>query len=334
MDYEEARRRFEEERTSTKTGVSTRQLDRQRARGRRHVMDRIEQLVDKGSWLEFGEFARGIEPMHRDKSPRDGTVTGLAKVHGRSVAILGDGIATLGGTQSIVNKRKVDRILEIAVRNDFPIISPSEGGGVRLPDGIGVGFGRLCNLHKVGRLSTLANWRRRPLFLCGIFGFTYGDPAFRAAMADFTAMTEDASAAVSAPAVLEAAISERVSDKDLGAPGLHAGTTGIVDIVAKTEVEAVEWMRRILHMVRPPEESTDPCDRSTPVLENLVPHNNRLVYDMRRVITEVMGHGEWLEMKTRYGAGLITGLGRLGGRLTGVLASQPMSAGVPWMRKA
>jgi acetyl-CoA carboxylase carboxyltransferase component len=327
MDYQEARKRFVEERQWAKNNISQKSLDRQRARGKRHVLERIDQLVDKGSWLEYGEFARAFEPIHKNKSPRDGTITGLGRINGQSVAILGDDITTLGGTQSIVNERKVDRILEIAVRNNFPIVSLSEGGGVRLPDGIGVGFTRLCGLHKVGCLSTLANWRKRPLFICGVFGFTYGDPAFRSAMADITVMVQDSSAAVSAPMVLEAAISEKISDEKLGGPPLHESTTGVVDIVTKTEDEAIDAIKKIIDMFRPAEEPVDPLDRPTPSLESLIPHNNRLVYDMRKVIDDILDHAEWIEFKPHYGTGLIIGLGRMAGRLTGILASQPLSGG-------
>ena len=327
MDYQKARTRFEEERRWIEESISQKQLDRQRARGKRHAMERIYQLVDEGSWFEYGEFARAIEPIHKDKSPRDGTITGLGKVNGQSVAILADDIAALGGTQSIVNERKVDRIIEIAVKNNFPIISLSEGGGVRLPDGIGVGFTRLCGLHKVGCLSALANWRTRPLFICGVFGFTYGDPAFRSAMADITVMVEDSSAAVSAPMVVEVAVSEKISDGKLGGPFLHETATGTVDIVTKTEHEAIDAIKQVLSMFRPAEESTDAPDRLTPFLESLVPHNNRLVYDMKKVIDNIVDHEEWMEFKPRYGSGLIIGLGRINGRLTGILASQPLSAG-------
>ncbi|HBE44613.1 MAG TPA: hypothetical protein DDW17_03955 [Deltaproteobacteria bacterium] len=241
--------------------------------------------------------------------------------------MIGDDITTLGGTQSIVNERKVDRILEIAVQNNFPIISLSEGGGVRLPDGIGVGFARLCGLHKVGCLSTLANWRRRPLFICGVFGHTYGDPAIRSAMADITIMVKDASAAVSAPIVIEAAISEKISEEKLGGSFLHESITGTVDIVTKTEDEAIDSIRRVIKMFRATEAPTDPPDRLTPSLESIVPSNNRKVYDMRKVIVTILDHGEWIEFKPHYGTGLITGIGRVAGKITGILANQPLIAG-------
>jgi len=327
MDYNEARKRFLEERKWTQDSISQKQLNRHKTRGKRHVLERIQQLVDAGTWLEYGEFARAHEQIHKEKSPRDGTITGLGKIHGQSVAILADDIVTLGGTQSLVNVRKVDRILEVAVRNGFPIISLSEGGGVRLPDGIGVGFTQLCDLHKVGCLSTLANWERRPLFICGVFGYTYGDPAFRSAMADITIMVEDSSAAVSSPAVLEAAISEKISDEELGGPQLHQSITGITDLFVKTEEQAIDTIRKIIYLFRENEFPKDPPERLTPVLESIVPYNNRLVYDMKKVINEIMDNKEWIEFKPHFGTGLIIGLGRLAGHLTGIIANQPLSAG-------
>lgn len=326
MDYEEGRKRIEAEREWVHQG-NTKALARHLSKGKQHVSERIRQLVDKGSWLEYGEFSRAAGDQFRDTSPRDGVMTGLATIDGRKVAIIGDDITVLGGTQSFVSVRKVDRIVDIAMRNNFPIISLSEGGGVRLPDGIGVGFTRLCGLHPVKSLGNLANWSRRPLFLCGVFGYCYGDPAFRVGMADISVMVEDAGAAVSSPALIEAAISERVTEKELGGPGLHQSTTGVVDVVVRTEEECIQEIKRILKVMRKNEASTDPPDRLIAELESIVPSNNRQVYDMRKAINLIADNGEWVELRSKFGKGLLTGLARIGGRCVGIIASQPLSAG-------
>ena len=326
MDYEEGRKRLEDERAWVQQG-NPKLLERHGARGRHHVSERIRLLVDEGSWFEYGEFARSLEPGFKERSPRDGVMTGLGRINGQAVAIIGDDITVLGGTQSFVSVRKVDRIIDIATKNGFPIISLSEGGGVRVPDGIGAGFTRLCGLHQVKSLSWLANPQRRPLFICGVFGYTYGDPAFRAGMADVTVMVEDSSVAVSGPSVIEAAISEEIGDSELGGPQLHQVLTGTVDAVAKTEEKAISLIRRVFHIMRPSEPAKDPTNRLVPDLEAIVPHNNRRVYDMKKVIERLCDGGEWLELKSRYGTGLLVGLARIGGRLIGVLASQPLSAG-------
>jgi acetyl-CoA carboxylase carboxyltransferase component len=326
MNYTEGRKRLEDERRWVEHG-NPKSLERHRARGRQHVTERIRQLVDEGSWLEYGEFARAIGPEVKDRSPRDGVMTGLAKVEGRRVAIIADDITILGATQSTVSVRKVDRLVDIAVMNNFPIISLSEGGGVRLPDGIGVGFTRLCGLHPISCLNKLADWRARPFFISAAFGYCYGDAAFRVGMGDITLMVEESGAAVSAPALIEAAISEKVTDKELGGPKLHQTTTGIVDIVVQTEIDCIETIKRVLRIMRPAEITKDPCDRALPELESIVPSDNRQVYDMRKVIDSLSDNHEWIELKSGYGKGILTAFARIGGRLVGVIANQPLHFG-------
>jgi acetyl-CoA carboxylase carboxyltransferase component len=326
MNYKEGREKFEEQCRWVEQG-NQKLLDRHHARGRLHVTERINMLIDEGSWLEYGQFARSAEEKMRERSPRDGIMTGLGRVNGQAVAVIADDITILGATTSYVNTRKMDRIIHIAMRNHLPIISLSEGGGVRLPDGVGVGFPRLTGLHSINSLGALANPQRRPFFICAVMGYCYGDPAFRAGMADITLMVEDSSVAVSAPMVIETAISEKITDLGLGGPALHQTHTGTVDIVVKTEEECIRTIKQILHILRPPETSKDPSSRLIPNIESLVPSDNKQVYDMRKVIDRICDHGEWIELKPRFGKGLLVGLSRLGGRLTGIIASQPFVAG-------
>ena len=327
MDYEQGRKRLEEERLWVEKKGSQKLLERHRKKGKYHVSERIDRLVDPGTWLEYGQFARSIEPGYEERSQRDAIMTGLGKIHEQTVAVMGDDITVLGGTQSFVTLRKSNRLIEIALKNNFPIISFSEGGGGRVPDAIGAGFTRLLGLHVHYAINSLANWEIRPLFICCAFGYCYGDPAFRAGMADITIMVEDSGVAVSGPPLLEVAISEKISDRELGGPQMHRAETGLVDIIVKTEDECIEAVRNILHILRPPEVPSDPTDRLVPSLESIVPYDNRRVYDMRKVVKEICDNGEWLELKSGFGRGILVGLGRIGGQVVGILANQPMSAG-------
>jgi len=302
MDYREGRKRLEEERlwvhTIDSKGKSKR--DRRR-RGKYHVSERINLLLDPGTWFEYGEFARSPEPRLRDRSQRDGTMTGFGKINGQTVAIIGDDITVLGGTQSLGNVRKVERVLKIAFKKNFPIISLSEGGGLRVPDCMGTGFTRIIGEHDpVRALAGLANQHNRPLFICGVFGYCYGDPALRASSADITIMVEDSAVALSGPPLLEAAISEKISDIELGGPELHEIKTGVVDRVVKTEDDCIKMIKDVLHILRPPEVPSDPVDRLVPSLESIVPHDNRKVYDMRKVVDQICDSGEWLELKPKF----------------------------------
>jgi acetyl-CoA carboxylase carboxyltransferase component len=326
MDYDAARERFQAERTWVST-ANEKQREKHRAKGKLHVSERIALLLDEGSWLEYGEFARSSEPAVKDRSPRDGVFTGIGTVGGQPVAVIAHDITTLGGTQSYVNVRKVDRVISLAIKKGFPIIVLCEGGGVRLPDGVGLGFARLTGLQTIRSLSTLAHPGIRPLLISAVFGYCYGDQALWAAYSDFTIMVQDSSVALSGPPVLEAAISEKKTDLELGGPVIQQTITGVADFTVKTDDQAIDRIKQILHILRTPEISPDPVDRLIFDAESIVPHDNKQVYDMRKIITRTCDHGEFLEMKARYGTGLIVGLGRIGGQVVGIVASQPNSAG-------
>jgi len=140
-------------------------------------------------------------------------------------------------------------------------------------------------------------------------------------------MVEDSSVAVSSPPLLKAAISEEITDLDLGGPRLHETLTGTADLVYSREEECIQAIRKVVHTLRPPETAIDPIDRLIPDLEAIVPHNNRQLYDMKKVIDRICDHAEWIELKPKFGKGLLIGLGRIGGRVVGIIASQPLSAG-------
>ncbi len=326
MDYDAARKRLQDER-SWVAAANSKQREKHRTKGKLHMSERIELLLDKGSWLEYGEFARSSDLETRDRSPRDGVFTGIGTMDGQPVAIVAYDITTMGGTQSYVNVRKVDRMINLAIKKKFSIIVLCEGGGVRLPDGVGIGFARLVGLQTNHSLSTLAHPGMRPLMISAVFGYCYGDQALWAAYSDFTIMVQDSSVAISGPPVVEAAISEKKTDLELGGPIMQQTITGVADFIVNTESQAIDKIKKILHILRAPEICSDPVDRIISDAEIIVPHDNKQVYDMREIITRICDHGEFIETKLRYGTGLVVGLGRVGGQVVGIIASQPISGG-------
>lgn len=326
MDYAEAHERLQQERKWIETG-NRRGLEKQQAKGKLSAWKRIELLLDEGSWLEYGEFARSEEPRLKERSQRDGVITGLGRINGQKAVIIAHDITVLGATQSYVSVRKVERMIEIAVKENIPVVALNEGGGVRLPDGVGLGFARLCGLDTIRSLSTLACRGLRPLFITAVFGYCYGDQALWTGYSDFTFMVQDSSVALSGPPVLEAAISEKKTDIELGGPQIHQTITGLVDLVMETEEECIRKIKEILSLLRAPESTRDPVDRIIPELESIVPADNRKVYDMRKVIDLLCDNGEWTELKSRFGTGILIGLSRIGGRVVAIIASQPLSAG-------
>jgi len=133
MNYEEGRKRYEEELSFVRTKGGPGAM-KKRGSGRLHVTERVEMLLDSGSWLEYGQFGRAINPALKEKSPRDAVMTGLGKIDGHTVAVVADDINILAASNSIVGLRKTKRVAFLARQYSFPIIVLSEGGGGRLPD--------------------------------------------------------------------------------------------------------------------------------------------------------------------------------------------------------
>jgi len=326
MNYEEARKRYEEERSFVQTKGGPEAI-KERKSGKLHVTERVEMLLDSGSWLEYGQFGRAIDPAMKDRTPRDSVMTGLGKIHGHTVAVIADDVNILAASNSLVGLRKTKRVADLARKYSFPIIALCEGGGGRLPDIIGAtGFLRTFGMHP-DSMNTFANWADRSFMIACTFGPCVGDPTLRANMADITIMREDSSVALVGPPVLESAISEHITHMKLGGPRMHQENTGLVDIIVKTDEECIETVKKILHILRPPEIPVDPVDRLVPSLTTIVPEDKTEVYDMRKVVDVICDSGEWIELKQGFGKGVIVGLGRIAGRLIAIMASQPSSWG-------
>ncbi|MFZ5631532.1 MAG: acyl-CoA carboxylase subunit beta [Bacillota bacterium] len=326
MNYKEGEERLKEAVLWVEGRGREKQIKRHRESGRLLIRERLALLLDEGSWLEYGKYAHSSEPGYEERSPMDAIVTGIGRINGREVVIVGEDKTVMGGTHGVINFRKVERIIDVAFQNNFPIVSLSEGGGGRIPDLLGVGLCHMFGLSKQKMFYGLGNRMKRPLFICAVFGPSYGDPAIRAAMADVTIIVSDSAVALSGPPLVEAATGGVVGDLELGGPEVHK-ETGIVDIIVDTEAEALQKIKEILHILRPGEASSDPPDRPVPELQNIVPEDHREGYDMGDFIRVICDHGEWMELKSYYGVGVITALGRMGGRRVAFLASQPQNMG-------
>ena len=326
MNYKEGEKKFQEAALWVEGKGREKQIQKHKESGRLLIRERLALLLDEESWLEYGKFAHSNEPGFEERSPMDAIVTGIGRVNGREVVIIGEDRTVLGGTHGDINFRKVERIVDVAFQKNFPIISLSEGGGGRVPDLLGVGLCHMFGLSKQKIFFGLGNRMKRPLFICAVFGPSYGDPAIRAAMADITIMVKDSAVALSGPPLVEAATGEVITDFELGGPDIHR-ETGIVDLIVDTESEALQKIKEILNIFRPPEVNSDPPERSVPELQEIVPEDHREGYDMGDFIKVICDYGEWLELKPDYGIGIMTALGRIGGRCVAFLASQPKNIG-------
>jgi acetyl-CoA carboxylase carboxyltransferase component len=305
-------------------------IARHHASGRQTARERIDALVDQGSWYELGLLA---EPEHRREAsaPADAIVSGLARIDGRKVCVLAVDATVLAGTTGQVNMRKQNRLAAFAGRKGLPLICLSDNDGGRIPDVMGWRFSGLPFDFRTF-VQAPPGCPEIPR-LAAVLGASYGDSALHAAMGHYVVMTAESALALSGPPVVSAAIGEELTHGELGGPAVAAGTSGSVHAVVDGEAEALAALKRFLSYVpdsaalpapsapaRPP--ATDPGRLLT-----LVKADPRRGYDMRKVLDAIVDAGSLLPWRERYGSSVICALARIEGEPVGVVASQPMQRG-------
>jgi len=313
---------------------------RHQASGRLTARERVERLVDAGSWTEIGLLA---EPEIKRDQPMaaDAVLTGFGRIGGRKVCILAIDATVIAGTTAPVNMRKQNRIAEWAGRRGLPLICLSDNDGGRLPDLLGWRFSSVP-FDFTSFLQSPDGFAEVPR-MTAILGESYGDAALHAAMASYVVMREETAIALSGPPVIRAAIGEDVEATELGGPAVSADTNGSAHAVVVDEDEALESVKRFLTYfpdsaaLPAPVAAPAPPARDPEVVADLVPAEPRRGYDMRKVIESLVDGDSILPWGDRYGKSLITCFARFDGNPVGVVASQPLQrAGVldvPALRK-
>jgi acetyl-CoA carboxylase carboxyltransferase component len=307
-------------------------VTRQHESGRLTARERIELLVDSGSWYEIGLHA--LPEIRRDApSPGDAVVTGLGRVDGRRVGVVAIDATVLAGTTAPVNMRKQNRVAEFCGRKGLPLIFLADNDGGRLPDLLGWRFSGV----PFDFSTFLQSPEGSPATprITAVLGPSYGDAALHAAIADVVIMKRDAAIALSGPPVILGAIGESVTGEELGGPKVAYETSGSAHVLVDTDEEAILTVKRYLGYL--PDAADQPAPVAMPVgperpveeLLELVPREPRRGYDMRKVLQAIFDRGSLLPWGERYGRSLICAFARLDGQVTGVVASQPMQrAGV------
>ena len=286
-------------------------LAKLRARGAWTARERIDHLVDPGSFLEYGMLAEprpdGLE------GAADGIVTGLATVDGRSVAVVSFDYSVFGGTQGTVGHAKLDAILERALHHRLPVVIFNEGGGTRAQE--------LAMLRRdtqsfvlLSRLSAVV-----PV-ACAVLGRAFAGNANIAGLCNFVVATRSAAIGLGGPPLVEAAFGQKLTPEEIGPVDVHA-KAGAVDVVVDDEEAAVDAIRRYLDCFGPRREGVEPGPPEA--LRELVPENPRQAYDMTKVLAALADKDSVLEIRPKYAASVVTALGRLGGRTVAFIASQP-----------
>jgi acetyl-CoA carboxylase carboxyltransferase component len=302
-------------------------IERQHGKGLLTVRERIEKLVDPGTFDELGLLLHSDLADAADKTPADGKVCGFGKIDGRTVMVAGDDVTVKAGAGGRMGVAKTHKWDAIAGQKGYPLVHLGEAGGARLPDIMG-SAGMMSMTYPI---EGEARDRRVPM-IATIMGECYGGPSWIAAISDIVIQVKEKGImAVAAPRILEVATSEISTPEELGGWQLHARKTGQVDLFAEDEEDCLRLVRRSLSYFPnnceefPP---VAPCDIlpgfRTEFIYDAVPSNPRRGYDMHNAIKIIFDPNTMLELKPYYDGSLITCLARLDGHVVGVFANNPM----------
>lgn len=328
MSFEKLEQEFKQRSEKALAMGGPAKLAARRAAGLLNARERIDRLSDPGSFTEFGLFAQSAREADRDRTPGDGKISGLIRVDGRPVAVVSNDFTVMGASSATTNGRKVGHVKDIATRRGLPIVFLGESTGARMPDVMGArGIG-------AGDRPTQYRRMRETPWVSAVLGHCYGSSSWYAALSDFVVMRKGAVMAVSSVKLTSMAISERMESEDLGGWRMHADVSGMVDAVVDTDEEALDLVRKFLaylpshHKAPPPR--LDPDAALVPEgarLRKLLPLERTKVYDMRKVLDCIVDRNSQFELKSRFAKNIVTSLARIGGRVVGIVANNPLHKG-------
>lgn len=321
-------------RNEAKLGGGQKRIDKQHEQGKLTARERIEVLLDDGSFEELDMFVK-----HRCKDfglekkvyLGDGVVTGRGTIDGRLVYVYSHDFTVLGGSLSETFALKICKVMDLAIKTGAPIIGINDSGGARIQEGVGslAGYAEIFqrNISASGVIPQISV----------IFGPCAGGSVYSPALTDFIMMSEDNSYMfITGPKVVESVTGEVISEANLGGAKMHASQSGVAQFVAPTEEEGLGMIRELISYIpqnnveeAPMLECNDPIDRKEDSLNELLPKNANHPYDMMEVISAITDNAEFFEVHAQYAKNMICGFARFGGISTGIVANQPNSlAGV------
>jgi acetyl-CoA carboxylase carboxyltransferase component len=308
-------------------------IRRQHGQGKLTVRERLHLLFDEGTFSELGLLGhhQSSSPAMQGKfTPADGCVTGIGRIDGRKAAVIAYDFTVMAGSIGMVGEIKATRMRELALRERIPIVWLIDSAGARIQEATGSMFAATGALfkdqvHMSGVTPQVA----------AMMGPGAAGTAYIPGLADFVPMVKGTSTmALAGPHLVKAAVGEEVSAEDMGGSGVHARVSGVADLEVADDPACIEVVRRYLsyfpssNREQPPKrEASDPPDRRTDELLDIVPANPRQAYDVRKVITALVDDGDLFPIKPDWAKNLVTGLARFGGRPVGIVANQPMFLG-------
>ena len=307
-------------------GGGTERLEKQREAGKLTARERVEALVDPGSFEETGLFAEHratLFGMTGKSFPADGVVTGDASIGGRLVHLASQDFTVSGGSAGEVHSIKVAEIMQQSLKTGSPFILLNDSGGARVQEGIDSlsGYGKVfyTNVMLSGAVPQIS-------LICGPCA---GGAAYSPALTDFIIQTRQAQMFITGPQVIKSVTGEKVTPEQLGGPEAHMAHSGVIHFIADDDRHAILLCQKLLsflpsnNLEDPPQmegdANVDPC----PALDDIVPTDSKKGYDVRDVILKVVDFADFLEVQSGYAQSIVVGFAHVAGRTVGIIANQP-----------
>ena len=316
-------------RDKARAGGGQARIDAQHKRGKLTARERLDLLLDEGSFEEFDMYVehRCIDfGMEKIKVPGDGVVTGWGTINGRVVYVFAKDFTVFGGSLSAAHANKMIKIQDMALRSRAPVIGLFDAGGARIQEGVAAlgGYGEvfLRNVLASGVIPQISV----------IMGPCAGGDVYSPAMTDFIFMVKDTSYMfVTGPDVVKTVTKEEVTAEQLGGAVVHTTKSSIADGAYDNDVETLLQMRRLMDFLPtsnlsgvPELPTRDPWDREEVSLDTLIPNNPNTPYDMKELIHKVVDEGDFFEIQEAFARNIVVGFARMEGRTVGIVANQPM----------
>jgi propionyl-CoA carboxylase beta chain len=309
-------------------GGGAKRVEAQHKKGKLTARERVELLLDEGSFEELGAFVthRATDfGLEKEKYLGDGVITGYGNVNGRLTYVFSQDFTVFGGSLSETHAEKICKVMDLAVRNGAPVVGLNDSGGARIQEGV-VSLGGYAdifyrNVQASGVVPQLS----------AIMGPCAGGAVYSPAMTDFICMVEGTSYMfVTGPNVVKTVTHESVTSEELGGASTHASKSGVTHFTAANDVEALRLMRRLLSYLpqnceekAPRYPRTEPAGVPVPALNNIVPASALASYDIKEVIRLVCDVDSFCEVHEQFAPNIVVGFARLDGRVLGIVANQP-----------
>ncbi|MEW6703092.1 MAG: acyl-CoA carboxylase subunit beta [Bacteroidota bacterium] len=320
--------KLEKLREEAKLGGGQDKITAQHEKGKLTARERIQLLVDEGSFQEIDMFVKhrcNDFGLDKQRVAGDGVITGFAKIDGRQIALFSQDFTVFGGSLSETHAEKICKVMDMAMKIGIPIIGLNDSGGARIQEGV-VSLGGYADIFLRNTLASGVVPQ-----ISAVLGPCAGGAVYSPAITDFIFMVKNTSHMfVTGPNVVKTVTHEEVSFEDLGGAETHASKSGVAHFVFDNEVEVIENLRKLLNFLPlnwqdlPLEKEFDFTKNFTEQkLDEIIPDNPNKPYDIKEIITLLLDGGDFLEVHSNYAQNIIVGFGRVGGMSVGVVANQP-----------